>query len=244
VPVWLALWQLASMSLAAGLPHGELLLPSPVRVLARLGQLALTASFWTAAGRSAGHILGGFFLAAAAAVLLAALAARFPAAEELLRPAVAAVKTVPVMSFIILALLWLPAENLSVFIAGLMVFPPVYLNLLEGFSRLDPELEEMARLFAVPFRRRLRELYVPQLLPYFRSSCALALGLCWKAGVAAEVIGLPRGTLGERLYSAKVYWETPDLFAWTIAVVGLSVLFERLLLALLDAAAGEGRRVR
>ena len=53
---------------------------------------------------------------------------------------------------------------------------------------------------------------MPQVLPYFRSAVSAALGLCWKAGTAAEVIGLSGGTIGERLYTAKVYFQTPDLF--------------------------------
>ena len=120
-----------------------------------------------------------------------------------------------------------------------MVFPPVYLNLLEGIRRTDAKLLEMARVFRVPLIRRLRGIYLPQVLPYFRSAASLGLGLCWKAGVAAEIIGLPAGSMGERLYTAKIYYQTPDLFAWTAAIVAVSALFERLFLRLVDAAAGK-----
>lgn len=212
----------------------ELLLPSPLEVLLRLGQLAVTAGFWASVGQSALRILGGFLLACCAAVGLAALASRFVRLRELLSPLVAAVKAVPVMSFIILALLWVPSRELALFISFLMVFPPVYLNLLEGLCQTDRKLLEMARVFHVPPIRKLRYLYAPQVLPYFRSACSLALGLCWKAGVAAEVIGLPKGSLGERLYDAKVYLETPDLFAWTVTIVCVSVLFEKVFLRLVD----------
>lgn len=234
---WLLVWQGASMALAAAYPHGALLLASPLRVLGRLWELLPQKAFWQAAGRSAGSILGGFLLSCLLAVVLAALAERRRRLEALLAPAVAAVKTVPAASFIILALVWLNARTLPLFISGLMVFPPVYLNVLEGLRQRDPRLREMARLFRVPFLRRLLGLDLPQVLPYFRASASLALGLCWKAGAAAEVIGLPSGTIGERLYMAKIYLQTPDLFAWTIVIVALSVLFERLFLALTDALA-------
>lgn len=148
----------------------------------------------------------------------------------------AVIKAVPVASFIILALVWLDSRSLSFFISALMVFPPVYLNVLEGLCRTDRQLLEMARVFRVPLSRRLRYIALPQVLPYFRTALSLALGLCWKAGAAAEVIGLPAGTIGERLYTAKVYFQTPDLFAWTLAIVAVSVLAERLLLRLADAA--------
>ena len=232
---WLLVWQGASMALAAAYPHGYLLLASPLSALVRLGELACTAAFWRAVGNSALHIFGGFLLSCVLAVLFAALSARFRAARELLSPLVAAVKAVPVVSFIILALVWLDGRELSLFISALMVFPPVYLNVLAGIDSADRQLLEMAAVFRVPFRRQLRGIWLPQVLPYFRAACSLALGLCWKAGAAAEVIGLPGGTIGERLYTAKVYFQTPDLFAWTAVIVAVSVVFEKVFLALIDA---------
>ena len=239
VVFWLAVWQLGAMALAAAYPHGELLLASPLASFRRLAALAVTAAFWNAVGWSACRILGGFLLSCLAAAGLAALAARYPLAEELLAPPVAAVKATPVASFIILALVWLDGGCLPVFIAFLMVFPTVYLNLLEGIRQTDGKLLEMARVFRVPLVRRLRGIYLPQVLPYFRSAASRGLGLCWKAGIAAEVIGLPRGSMGERLYTAKIYFQTADLFAWTAAIVAVSILFERLFLKLADAIAGK-----
>lgn len=237
VAVWLLVWQGASMALAAAYPHGALLLASPAAALLRLGELARTAAFWRAVGGSALRIFGGFLLSCLLAVVLAALAARFCRLRELLAPLVAAVKAVPVVSFIILALVWLDSGDLPLFISALMVFPPVYLSVLAGIAATDKRLLEMARVFRVPLRRKLRDIWLPQVLPYFRAACSLGLGLCWKAGVAAEVIGLPAGTIGERLYTAKVYFQTPDLFAWTAVIVAVSVLFEKAFLALVDALA-------
>lgn len=234
VLLWLVLWQLAAMALRRAYPHGNLLLASPVSVLERLWQLACTAAFWETVGRSAARIFGGFLLSTILAVLCAALAAWKPRFRELLAPPVAVIKAVPVASFIILALVWLNSQSLSLFISALMVLPPVYLNVLEGICRTDRRLLEMARVFRVPLGRRLRGIYLPQVMPYFRTAVSLGLGLCWKAGAAAEIIGLPAGSMGERLYTAKVYFQTADLFAWTVTIVAVSVVFERLFLALVD----------
>lgn len=239
VVLWLLVWQLAAMALAAAYPHGRLLLASPLSALRRLGELAVTSAFWRAVAWSACRILGGFLLSCGAAAALAALAARYPRVEELLAPPAAVVKATPVASFIILALVWLDSRQLPLFIAFLMVFPTVYLNLLEGIRQTDRNLLEMARVFRVPPGRRLRGIYLPQVLPYFRSAASVGLGLCWKAGIAAEVIGLPAGSMGERLYTAKIYYQTPDLFAWTAAIVTVSVVFERLFLKLVDTLAGK-----
>ena len=235
---WLCVWQLGSMALGS-----ELLLVSPLRVLQRLGQLAVTEPFWQSVSCSLMRIAGGFLLAMCAGVVLAALSARFRAVRELLAPAMLTVKTVPVASFIILALIWFSTKTLAVFISFLMVLPVIYTGTLGGICAADRQLLEMAQVFAVPLGRRLRCVYLPQVMPQFRAACTVALGLCWKAGVAAEVIGMPRGSVGERLQQAKVYLNTPDLFAWTLTVVLLSLMFERLFLTLLRALSARLERV-
>ena len=238
VVFWLLVWQGGSMALSAAYPHGHLLLASPVDAAVRLVQLSGTAPFWHSVAATVVRIFGGFLLSCLLAVLCAALSARFRAVRELLYPPVAAVKAVPVVSFIILALVWLDADQLSLFISALMVFPPVYLNVLAGIGSADRQLVEMAKVFRVPLRRQLWGIYVPAVLPHFRSAVSLALGLCWKAGLAAEVIGLPRGTMGEALYQAKVYFMTEELFAWTAVIVLVSVVLEKLFLRLFDYLAG------
>ena len=238
VVFWLLVWQAASMALTAAYPHGALLLASPAAALAKLCELAVTSAFWQTVCVSTAHIFGGFLLSCALAVVLAALAARYRRIEELLAPIVAVVKAVPVASFIILALVWLESRQLSLFISALMVFPPVYRNMLEGIRCTDGKLLEMAQVFRVPFSRQLRGIYLPQVMPYFHAAVSTALGLSWKAGTAAEVIGLCAGTIGEQLYTAKVYFQTADLFAWTAVIVLLSVLFERLFLRGVDELAG------
>lgn len=88
----------------------------------------------------------------------------------------------------------------------------------------------------MPWRRRLLYIYLPQLQPFLLSACSVALGMSWKAGIAAEVIGIPSGSIGEQLYEAKVYLSTADLLSWTVVIVLVSVLFEKLFITLLKRA--------
>jgi NitT/TauT family transport system permease protein len=91
----------------------------------------------------------------------------------------------------------------------------------------------MAQLFS-PAGRKLKLSIFPQLRPFILSGLQnAALGLAWKAGVTAEIIGIPSGSIGERLYEAKVYLDTPDLFAWTVVIVIISVCFEKLFVRLI-----------
>lgn len=229
VVFWLAVWQIASMLIGQ-----EILLVSPVSVVRRLLLLLPEIAFWHTVLFSLLRILAGFFSAALLGALLAALAARFVRMRELLSPLILVIKSTPVASFIILALFLLPSENLSAYMAFLMVLPILYGNVLEGISGTDPKLLEMARLFRVPGWKRLRYIYVPGVLPFFRAACKVSIGLSWKAGIAAEVIGIPRGSIGERLYQSKIYLNMADLFAWTLVIILVSLLFEKLFLLLLD----------
>ena len=204
----------------------------PATVLRRFFALLIEKDFWRTVLFSFGRITAGFLLAFLVGAVLGFAAGRFPALEHLLWP-FSLVKSVPVASFIVISLIWLSAANISVFISFLMVLPILYTNVLNGMKSAPRELLEMASLFRVPSPRRLLLVYLPALRPYLLSGCGVAIGLAWKAGVAAEIIGIPEGSIGEKFYFAKVYFATGDLFAWTAAVVCISVLFEKLFLFLL-----------
>lgn len=236
----ICVWQIVAMVV-----NSPLLLASPVQVAVRLTALVPTSDFWQTVVFSLLRIAGGFLLALVLAAALALAAGRARWVEILLRPYVLAIKSVPVASFIILALVWLKTEQLPLFISFLMVFPLLYTNILAGIRSADGQLLEMARVFRVPWRRRLRMIYLPAVEPFLLAGCTAALGMSWKAGVAAEVIGVVGGSLGERLYDAKIYLQTADLLAWTVVIVALSAGFEWLVLHLLRRlcrAWGGGRK--
>jgi NitT/TauT family transport system permease protein len=221
----------------------EILLVSPVSVLRRLGELVVTETFWDSVGFSLLRIGIGFLLATFAGIILAALSSRFRRFREFLAPALFIIKATPVASFIILVLIWVSSRNLSVLISFLIVLPIVYTNVMDGIEATDPKLLEMGRVFDLPTSRKIRYIYLSQVLPFFRAACSVGLGMCWKSGIAAEVIGIPQGSIGEKLYEAKIYLDTPDLFAWTLTIVLLSYSFEKLIMKLIDVGVSRLERV-
>lgn len=222
---WLVVWQGVSMAIGQ-----EILLVSPVSVVLRLLELMGQRLFWDSVRFSFVRIVSGFLLALAAGTLFAVISANTRTVRILLSPLISTIKSTPVASFIILCLIWVDSQNLSVIIAFLMVFPVVYINMLQGINSADRQLLEMADIFHINGMRRALYIYIPQLMPYFLSACTVSLGLCWKSGVAAEVIGIPTGSIGEKLYQAKLFLATADLFAWTLTIILISTLFERLFL--------------
>lgn len=225
---WIALWQLAGMVI-----QNDIIFAGPADVVRSLSLLLPSAEFWISIIHSFGKITLGFAAAFIAGILLGSLAFRFHLLRELLEPLMLLAKSIPVASFVILALIWIGSSGLSVFISFLVVFPILYVNTIAGLESTDPRLKEMALVFHVSLPRRIRFIYLPALMPYLISSCKIALGMSWKSGIAAEVIGVPSHTIGENLYMAKIYLATPDVFAWTIVIILVSALFEKLFLWLI-----------
>lgn len=228
---WVLVWQLAYMAV-----RQEILIVSPVRVLQRLTQLVTESTFWLSALTSMLHIVFGFLLGVVLGVVLSALASFLPLLKELLSPAISVVRATPVASFILLALVWIRSGGVPVFISFLMVLPVVWGNVTEGISKTSPSLLQMAQVFRFGSLKTIKTVYIPSVMPYFTAACTTALGLAWKAGIAAEVLANTKNSIGGNIYSAKIYIETADLFAWTLVVILLSVLLERLMLRLMRLA--------
>lgn len=219
----LAVWQAAAL-----LVHQRILLVGPVEVLLRLLTIWKVEGFLPSIWFTFYHIAAGFLLGLLLGILLAALASRFAIVETLLWPWMATIKAVPVASFVVICLIWLSARNLSVFISFLIVLPVIYQNVLAGLRSKNRQLQEMAEVFGLSWFRRLRYITLPQLKPFLISACSVTTGVAWKAGVAAEIIGTPNGSIGKQLYLAKIALDTDDLLAWTVIIVTVSVLSEKM----------------
>lgn len=225
--VAILLWQLLAMKL-----DQKLLLATPVDVAKTLGVLVKSQEFYSAIAYSMGRILIGLLIGAAVGIACALLAGRWHFMEVLFWPYFSAMKATPVASIVILCLVWLSGRRLSVFIVFLVVTPVIYTNILAGIKNLDPKMKDMARVFGINGLHRLLYVYLPELKTYIIAAFALATGMAFKAGIAAEVIGTPGGSVGKMLYNAKVYLETPELFAWTVVIIVLSVVVEQVILGL------------
>lgn len=229
----LAVWQLAAM-----LIDSSILLVTPVEVIRRACTLWREDGFWSVIGFTFAHIAAGYVLAVTAGTALAFLSAKSQAAEILLRPWAVSFRTVPVASMVVIFLIWVSAKNLSVIISFLVVFPVIYGNVLTGLKNLDGSLREMARVFRISFLKELRYIILPQLRPGLLNACSVTAGMAWKAGIAAEIIGTPAGSVGKMIYQSKIWLDTDDLFAWTLVLVLLSLIFEKAVVALLKKALG------
>ena len=226
----LVIWQLAAMRV-----NMDMLLASPVRVLERLCVIWREEDFLSTVLYSSLRVCGGFLIAFVLGVVLGIFAGRFRAVEYILKPYVNTVKAVPVASFIILCLIWMDFTKLTMFISVIIAFPVIYSNVAEGIRSADKKMLEMAEIYRMSPLRKLVYIYLPSVKPFLISASSVAVGMAWKSGVAAEVIGMADGSIGNMLYEAKVYFSNADLLCWTVVILLLSVITEKLFILLLKS---------
>ena len=235
---WLAAWMLV-----AALVAQPLILPGPGAVVVALLRLVCDAGTWAILAGSGTRILGGLALAAVCGGVLAGVSSRSRAFARLVAPALSFVKATPVACVVVLLLIWLGSARVSIAAVFLMALPGVYFSLAEGLAQADKPLEQMFRMHGVRGWRLFCAHIWREVLPFVLSCARAVIGMGWKAGVAAELIGMAVGTVGERIYQAKLLIETADLLAWTVLVVAVSWACERALVWLLQASGPVAWRV-
>lgn len=225
---WIAIWYLLSfvhaliynMDLA-----NNLLLPYPHQVIVKLFKLLFTKSFYISTAASLIRIVISTLLAVAVGVLSAIICSKFDFLNDLLKPLLATIKSVPVTVFVFILYL-LILDFTSMLITFLMVFPIMFSNVYEGLKSIDKDLLEVCNLYKLPLKKRFKALYLPTVMPYFVSALTSAVGLAWKAGIAAEALCPPDNSMGLHISFAKQNIENDELFAWALTLVAVNLIFE------------------
>ena len=221
---WILIWEILSLII-----NQEIYLPSPHAAFSSLMNLLNKKDTYTTILYSTYRTLTGFFLSCALGILLGIICGIHKAVCNLFYPLIGIIRTIPVMSIIIIAIMWFKDTNVPIFVAFLMCFPIIWTNSVSGIHSTDIKLLQMCEVYKVKKIRIIKSVYFNSSLPYIKAGMISALGIGWKVTSAAEVLSLPKYSIGRFLYDSKVYLEIPDLFAWTIIIVSLSFLFENLL---------------
>ena len=233
---WLIIWFLLSKTI-----NQDLIFPGPFQVLNTLLKLIVEKQFWIHCFTSLFRILIGYIFGVIASLLLVLLSCVSETFKSLLSPIIKVIRSSPVASFIILALLWMSKSRVVSFIVMSMVIPIVYESVLNEYYSVDNKLIEMSDAYGFSLYKKIIYIYLPSIKSSFLASCLNAMGLSWKSGIATEVLALPKSSIGSQLYYSKIYLETSELFAWTIVVILLSSLIELLIKKLLRGHIDENK---
>ena len=228
VILWFIIWQVVAMKI-----NNSIFLPSPIETVQSLQQLFFSTTFFLSVSVTLGNIVKGFLLGVLFGSIFAVIASLSEFLETFITFPMRIIKATPVASFTILALFWLDSSSLSILVSFFMVLPILYTNVLTGIKEVNPKLLEMSKVFQIRWYYKVCFLYIPEVLPYLFSACSVAIGLAWKSGIAAEVIGITKNSIGNHLYQAKLYLEMPKLFAWSFVIISISIASEHIVLGLI-----------
>lgn len=225
---WIVAWELADR-----LIDNRIVLSGPIHMIQALIELVKDPEFVTICMSSFLRIVAGFLISFLGGFLLALVSYRVKFLQDFLKPVMVVLKTVPMISFVIMLLIWVGNQALTIYLSFLIVLPLIYTNTLAGFEAVDKEMLEMAKVFHLPLWKRILYIYRPAFMPFLLSGCKISIGMSWKSGIMAEVIGTPEPSIGKKMFVAKQYLQTANLFAWTVVVIVLSIAFEKLFMLLM-----------
>ncbi|GKX29919.1 ABC transporter permease [Vallitalea longa] len=218
---WILVWEIIAL-----LINKEIYLPTPYNTFKVLVSEIKTAMFWQTVFSTIFRVAIGFFIACIIGIIFGIICGVNKFIYEILNLIIVAVKSTPVMSFILIAVIWFKSDNVPIFICFLMCFPIIWTSVVGGINNIDKRLIDMAYVYKVDKKYIVKDIYIPSIVPYITTAMITSLGLGWKVTVAAEVLSSPKFSIGTKLYDAKVYVESEQLFAWTIVVIALSLILE------------------
>ena len=224
----LAVWQIGY-----GKVDNEVLLSSPLQVGKTLAADIKDGAFWQTIFFSLGRISKGFLLDFLLGFLAGVVSFGCGFLKMCLEPFIGVIKSIPVASFVVLLLIWTGSEKLSVWISFLVVLPGIYESTIAGFESTDKELLRLSTVYDVNPYYKWFYVYRPAVLPYLITASRVAAGMAWKSVVAAELIGTPENSIGERLYMSKIMIDTASVLSWTIVVIVFSTIFEKIWIVIL-----------
>ncbi len=221
---WIFIWYIISKVVAR-----EILVPSPLRTLEAFFSLIKTSKFQKAVCLSLLRIFAGFAIAAISGIFGAILSYCFRFFEAMTSPLLSLIRAIPVASFIILALVWIKTDMLPIFISFFTVTPIIWDLVLSGMKNTNKAALEAAAVDGAGKAAQIFFIILPSLRSTILTAFISGFGFAWKSGIAAEIICRPRTALGTLIQDAKMYLESPELFALTGTVILLSLAIEKLL---------------
>ncbi|HAU32345.1 MAG: Binding-protein-dependent transport systems inner membrane component [Desulfotomaculum sp. 46_296] len=220
--LFLAVWQFISGF------YNPVIVPSPIETWHSFFSLAVSGLLWEQGRQTIIRGFAGFGLAVLAGTPLGFLIGLNQTAASLFQPLVVVLQVTPLISWLLLAMIWIGFSRVPLFVVFITTLPLIIINTIQGIKSVDLQLLQMAGVFRVDKLRIIREVYFPQVIPYLFAGLAAALGTTWRAVAMAELLSVNQG-VGAGMAVARTNLETAALFAWTIFLIILGLLTDRLL---------------
>jgi NitT/TauT family transport system permease protein len=220
----IAIWKLVSLAVGA-----EIILPSPEKTFMAFIGLIKTKFFYIIILSSLYRGAIGFLISFILGVITGFFAGKNKRFYKLFEPFLIIIRSTPVITIILIALIWFKADFVPVFAGFLMIFPIICTNIIEGIKNVDTRLLQMAKIYKIRSDRIYKEIYAPSLVPFILSGVSSGFGIGWKVVIAAEVLSQPKYAIGSSLQNSRIYLNINEVFAWTLTAIVLGYAFEKIM---------------
>lgn len=220
---WLVIWEIFAL-----IVNKEIYLPSPISTFKTLASLLLDKSTYIIIFTSTYRTILGLIFSYIIGIIFGFICGLNDFLYDLINPLVIVIRSTPIVSIIILAIIWLKSTNVPVFASFLMCFPVIFTNVATGIKNTDKKILEMCKIYNISKFNVIKSVYFYSVLPYLYSGIISTIGIAWKASSAAEVLSIPKYSIGKYLFYAKANLEPTALFSWTIIIITLSYIFENI----------------
>lgn len=220
--VILIAWEMAARGIGS-----TNILPGPVFTLQTLLSFLADKSFYVSLGLTILRGLVGFAIALLLSLLIGIPSGLNPKIESFFSPFLVTSRSTPVISIILLAIIWLRVERVPVFIGILTMFPILTTNLSAGIKEVDQGLLQMAYIYKIRRPRIFKDIYLPSIAPFVFSGLLTAAGFGWRAVIIGEVLSQPRYGIGSMMQDAQSYLLVAELISWTLVAVLIGFIFEK-----------------
>jgi len=220
----LAIWKMLALHF-----DSDFIVPHPEDTFVTVVKLIVSKGFIKVAGTTIIRGVAGFIVSAFLGIGFGIIAGTSPGFNAFINPVLVTIRSTPVISLILLALIWFRSGMVPVFIAMLTMFPFICTNVIDGIKSVDQGLIEMARFYKVGRQKIISEVYLPAIMPFIISGASSAMGIGWRAIIIGEVLSQPRYGIGTTMQSAQTFLNVDVVIAWTIIAVLISYVFEKII---------------
>ncbi|MCS0496239.1 ABC transporter permease subunit [Ancylobacter sp. MQZ15Z-1] len=218
------------------------LLPGPGAVLAAMEREAASGALQDNIAITLARVAASFIIAMVVGSAVGIVLGQSRQLNEMFGPWLIVLLNMPALVIIILCYVWFGLTEVAAITAvAINKIPNVAVTMREGAAALSRDLDEMARVYRLPALKTLREVTLPQLVPFFTASARSGLALTWKIVLVVELLGRSNG-VGFALQTAFQLFDVATVLAYALAFTVVVQLIEIALLQPWERWANRWRR--
>lgn len=225
IVLFIFIWQILSMIIG----EDTFIFPGPIVTFKQALVMLKETYIYNCIGQTMIRMLGGYALGFVLAFIIGVIAGNIPVFEELLKPTVTILRSVPTATLVYFFLVAVGARLTPLFIVVLVCFPILYENIVAGIKSTSNEIINASKIDNASLLKLNMKIKIPLAFPYIVTGIASSFGLSLKIEIMAEVItGYTRLGIGSAILAAQRSDPTNmvPVFAYSLVAIVIMLIFD------------------